>query len=228
MTVPCLWLLLLYCVLLELISACYRCSYRLTKATLAPPSPLPLPLPPPAFKSHFVRRYFPVGSRRWNADRLHIVKRKRRIEPLAPVLWLSGSSAPEQNLPPFDATALEQNMNNDNNNNKKQSNNDNNDKNNGNNDKDDEEDMENRVKAVMLSWIQWYRSTLSPIMPPNCRYFPSCSKYAIQAIEEFGPLKGGILTAWRLARCNPVGGSGYDPPEWPPPNYFRKNYQPPL
>ena len=108
---------------------------------------------------------------------------------------------------------------------KKTRNNDNNDDNNGNN---DDESIENKVKNFMLSWIRWYRETLSPIMPPNCRFFPSCSKYAIQAIEEFGPIKGGILTAWRLTRCNPLGGSGFDPPEWPPPNYFRKNYQPPL
>ena len=89
-------------------------------------------------------------------------------------------------------------------------------------------ELEETLKSLMLSWIRWYRETLSPIMPPNCRFFPSCSKYAIQAIEEFGPLKGGILTAWRLLRCNPSGGSGYDPPQWPPPNYFRKNYNPPM
>ena len=88
--------------------------------------------------------------------------------------------------------------------------------------------IEGKLKSVMISWIRWYRETLSPGMPPNCRFFPSSSKYAIQAIEEFGPLKGGILIAWRLTRCNPLGGSGYDPPEWPPPNYFRKNYQPPM
>ena len=88
--------------------------------------------------------------------------------------------------------------------------------------------FEDKVKQIMLNWIRWYRETLSPVMPPNCRFFPSCSNYAIQAIEEFGALKGGVLTAWRLLRCSPVGGYGFDPPEWPPCSYFRKNYNPPL
>eukprot|EP01035_Chromulina_nebulosa_P016971 gene16971-22467_t len=57
-------------------------------------------------------------------------------------------------------------------------------------------------------------------MPPNCRFLPTCSSYGIEAIDKFGPLKGFILTAWRILRCNPTGGSGYDPPVWPPPNYF--------
>eukprot|EP00981_Chlorochromonas_danica_P006726 scaffold1463_cov189-Ochromonas_danica.AAC.21 len=72
---------------------------------------------------------------------------------------------------------------------------------------------------MMKRSIMWYKDTLSPIMPPNCRFLPSCSSYALQAIDTFGPWKGGILTAWRLIRCNPTGGSGYDPPVWPPPGY---------
>ena len=80
-------------------------------------------------------------------------------------------------------------------------------------------DMNEIVKGKMIDAIKWYRSTLSPIMQPNCRFFPSCSNYAMQAINEYGPWKGGILTAWRLLRCNPIGGSGYDPPMWPPPSF---------
>ena len=76
------------------------------------------------------------------------------------------------------------------------------------------------LKVFMVDSIKWYRKSLSPIMPPNCRFFPSCSNYGIDAIEQFGPWKGGILTAWRILRCNPIGGSGYDPPKWPPPNFF--------
>ena len=64
---------------------------------------------------------------------------------------------------------------------------------------------ESILKKIMLDSIRWYRETLSPIMPPNCRFFPSCSNYALQAIEEFGPIKGGILTGWRIFRCNPFG-----------------------
>jgi putative membrane protein insertion efficiency factor len=80
-------------------------------------------------------------------------------------------------------------------------------------------DLKDGLKDVMISWIKWYRNTLSPIMPPNCRFFPSCSVYAIDAIEKFGSVKGGVLTGWRILRCNPLGGAGYDPPQWPPPGF---------
>ena len=73
-----------------------------------------------------------------------------------------------------------------------------------------------RLKELMVGGIKWYRNALSPFMPPNCRFLPSCSNYGIQAIETFGPWRGGLLTAWRILRCNPFGGSGYDPPRWPP------------
>ena len=86
--------------------------------------------------------------------------------------------------------------------------------------KDREEDNLDRLKQLMLSSIKWYRREISPLMPPNCRFLPSCSNYALQAIEEFGAIRGGILTAWRIMRCNPTGGYGYDPPQWPPPGYF--------
>jgi uncharacterized protein len=76
------------------------------------------------------------------------------------------------------------------------------------------------LKDMMIDSVKWYKSTLSPLMPPNCRFLPTCSSYSIEAIEEFGAWKGGVLTAWRIMRCNPSGGSGYDPPQWPPPSYF--------
>jgi len=53
---------------------------------------------------------------------------------------------------------------------------------------------------------------LIPI-PLACRFQPTCSQYGVQAIEEFGPEKGVILTAWRILRCTPFGGRGYDPPK---------------
>jgi putative membrane protein insertion efficiency factor len=96
----------------------------------------------------------------------------------------------------------------------------NNGNNNNNNNSENDGNVEEKLKQIMLSWIRWYRETLSPIMPPNCRFQPSCSNYAIDSIELFGPIKGGVLTAWRLIRCNPIGGHGYDPPRWPPPGFF--------
>ena len=80
------------------------------------------------------------------------------------------------------------------------------------------------VKAFMLSSIQFYKKWISPILPPSCRYLPTCSSYGMEAIEKFGPWKGGILTVWRIIRCNPFGGRGYDPPRWPPALWFDSEY----
>jgi putative membrane protein insertion efficiency factor len=84
-----------------------------------------------------------------------------------------------------------------------------------------ESNYSNVVKSSLLYLIGVYRSYISPILPPNCRFVPSCSIYAIEAINQFGVIKGCILTVWRLFRCNPIGGSGYDPPQWPPPPYIK-------
>ena len=91
---------------------------------------------------------------------------------------------------------------------------------NNNNNNENQQSATSRLKDIMLGSIRWYREYLSPIMPPNCRFQPSCSVYAIDAITQYGPIRGGVLTAWRIFRCNPFGGSGYDPPSWPPVNYF--------
>ena len=73
-------------------------------------------------------------------------------------------------------------------------------------------------RAVMhgLGWlliqpIRFYQRYISPLTPPTCRFTPSCSTYAIQAIRKHGPFKGLALAVWRILRCNPWGGSGYDP-----------------
>ncbi|XP_058099298.1 UPF0161 protein At3g09310 isoform X3 [Magnolia sinica] len=55
---------------------------------------------------------------------------------------------------------------------------------------------------------------ISPLLPSSCRYVPTCSEYSMQAYKKYGVAKGTILTAWRLCRCNPLGGSGFDPPRW--------------
>ena len=59
--------------------------------------------------------------------------------------------------------------------------------------------------------VRSYQLALSPFWPGCCRFHPSCSAYALQALETHGGLRGGLLAARRLLRCNPFGGSGYDP-----------------
>ncbi len=63
----------------------------------------------------------------------------------------------------------------------------------------------------LIAVVQIYRRCISPFTPPSCRYTPTCSQYALEALRRYGPLKGGWLTIKRLSRCHPWGGSGYDP-----------------
>ena len=77
------------------------------------------------------------------------------------------------------------------------------------------EPLQKLASGAMLRVLSTYRKYLSPMMLPNCRFVPSCSFFMIEAIEKFGPWKGFLISAWRLIRCNPTGGSGYDPPTWP-------------
>ena len=67
-----------------------------------------------------------------------------------------------------------------------------------------------RLQRGMLGAVRWYRN-LAPGRPSPCRFFPSCSEYAEEAIETHGPWRGGWLTARRLLRCRPFGPSGFDP-----------------
>ena len=72
------------------------------------------------------------------------------------------------------------------------------------------------ARRGMLKWslrvfVRLYQLLISPLLLPSCRFLPSCSDYAIEAIERHGALQGLGLALWRLARCNPWGGSGYDP-----------------
>ncbi|MCM1452804.1 MAG: membrane protein insertion efficiency factor YidD [Clostridium sp.] len=59
--------------------------------------------------------------------------------------------------------------------------------------------------------IYFYQASISPMLPPSCRYSPTCSQYAIEAIRKHGPVKGMWLAIKRICRCHPWGGSGYDP-----------------
>jgi putative membrane protein insertion efficiency factor len=67
--------------------------------------------------------------------------------------------------------------------------------------------------AIVLAPIRLYQRVISPALPRRCKYEPTCSAYAVQAIRELGVLRGTILAAWRLARCNPLSDGGYDPLE---------------
>lgn len=64
---------------------------------------------------------------------------------------------------------------------------------------------------LLILPILFYQRLISPLTPPSCRFTPSCSEYARQAILKHGPIKGLWLAIWRILRCNPWGGSGYDP-----------------
>lgn len=67
------------------------------------------------------------------------------------------------------------------------------------------------MKRPFLAVIRFYRKRISPQTPPSCRFQPTCSEYAYEAIDTYGILKGGRLATWRILRCNPWGGSGWDP-----------------
>jgi len=67
------------------------------------------------------------------------------------------------------------------------------------------------VRRILLSGIRGYQRFLSPLLGTNCRFQPTCSAYAVEAIDRHGAAKGGWLAARRIARCHPLGGRGYDP-----------------
>lgn len=59
------------------------------------------------------------------------------------------------------------------------------------------------MKTVLLWFIRFYRTEISPLRPPSCRFIPTCSAYALEAVEKYGVLKGGLLALRRLSRCHP-------------------------
>ena len=68
------------------------------------------------------------------------------------------------------------------------------------------------MKKVCIWLIKFYRLYISGMKPyPTCKYYPTCSQYGIEAIEKYGVIKGGLLTIWRILRCNPFSKGGYDP-----------------
>jgi uncharacterized protein len=69
------------------------------------------------------------------------------------------------------------------------------------------------VRAVVIAPIRLYRRFISPALPRTCKYHPTCSEYAVQAVRTYGVLRGLVLAAWRLLRCNPWSHGGVDPVE---------------
>jgi len=67
------------------------------------------------------------------------------------------------------------------------------------------------MKYLMMGLIRLYQLTLSRVLPPSCRFTPSCSHYGYEAINKYGAIKGGWMAAKRVARCNPFNPGGYDP-----------------
>ena len=67
------------------------------------------------------------------------------------------------------------------------------------------------MKRIMMAMVRFYRAAISPLRPPCCRFYPTCSQYALEALEKYGALKGGWLSVRRVLRCNPFHKGGYDP-----------------
>jgi putative membrane protein insertion efficiency factor len=71
--------------------------------------------------------------------------------------------------------------------------------------------LRNPVKALFVGLIRFYQKVISPGIPGRCKYYPSCSQYALDAVKEYGAARGFVLAVWRVLRCNPFSYGGYDP-----------------
>ena len=67
------------------------------------------------------------------------------------------------------------------------------------------------MKKILLKLVRFYQVAISPMKPPSCRFYPTCSQYGLEAIERFGPLKGTWLTIKRISKCHPLHAGGFDP-----------------
>ena len=67
------------------------------------------------------------------------------------------------------------------------------------------------LRWLLMGLVRGYQLAISPLLPPSCRYYPSCSAYALEALERYGAVKGGWLALRRIGRCHPFRPGGYDP-----------------
>lgn len=67
------------------------------------------------------------------------------------------------------------------------------------------------MSKFLIAFVRFYQRFVSPLLPARCKYYPTCSQYAVEAIREWGPAKGFLLASWRLLRCNPFSNGGFDP-----------------
>jgi len=69
------------------------------------------------------------------------------------------------------------------------------------------------MRKIFVFLIKIYQKIISPLFAPSCRFYPTCSEYAVQAFSKYGVIKGGAKSIWRILRCNPFNKGGYDPLE---------------
>ncbi len=81
------------------------------------------------------------------------------------------------------------------------------------------------MKGIILGLIEGYRRFVSPLLPASCRYIPTCSQYALEAVKRFGARRGFLLAMRRLLRCNPFARGGYDPVPDEYPTRKKKTYE---
>ena len=82
------------------------------------------------------------------------------------------------------------------------------------------------MKHVAIFFVNLYRKFISPLKPPCCRFTPTCSQYAIEALAEWGVIRGLGLAIWRVLRCNPFAKGGYDPVPEAPSAIIRRDENP--
>jgi uncharacterized protein len=82
------------------------------------------------------------------------------------------------------------------------------------------------VRTLLIAPIRAYQRWISPMFPRRCKYHPTCSEYAVQAVQRYGMLRGTVLAAWRVLRCNPFSHGGYDPVSAQ--TLFRRSHPSPL